>query len=140
MAACVVILRLALNERLSVTGGYTDVAHTLGRRSVRFGWKGWFGLGLVAGGLLFVLIGGSAVRFDGYGWLTRTFTGGGRPLVGLLLLAAGTLIGYGAKTATGCTSGNGLSGSSLASPASLVATGTFMATAIAASFVIKALI
>ena len=71
---------------------------------------------------------------EGYGWLTRTFSD---PAVALLLLAAGVLIGFGAKTAGGCTAGNGLSGNAFGSRAALTATATFMAVAVAASFVTK---
>ena len=77
---------------------------------------------------------------DGYGWLTDTFTGGARWVIVPVLLVAGALIGYGAKTAGGCTSGNGLAGNAVLSPASLVATATFFGTAIAVSFAIEALI
>jgi uncharacterized membrane protein YedE/YeeE len=139
MALCVIGLRAVFNERLGITGGYTEVVERLSRRSLAFGWKAWFLLGILGGSALFILLAGTAERADGYGWLTRTFTGAGQVFVALLLLVAGVLIGFGAKTAGGCTSGNGLSGSSLGSPASLAATGTFMATAIAASFVIKGL-
>ena len=71
----------------------------------------------------------------GFGWLTRNLDGG---LVAVVLVVAGVAIGYGAKTAGGCTSGNGLGGCATGSRASLTATGTFMATAIAVSFAIKA--
>ena len=57
-----------------------------------------------------------------------------------LLVAGGALIGYGAKLAGGCTSGNGIGGCSAGSSASFVATGTFMATAIVASLIIRAVI
>ena len=56
------------------------------------------------------------------------------------LAGAGVLIGYGAKVAGGCTSGNGLGGSSFGSPAGLASTATFMGTAIAATFVIGAVL
>ena len=48
----------------------------------------------------------------------------------MILLVAGVLIGFGAKTAGGCTSGNGLTGTSMLSRAALVATATFFGTAI----------
>ena len=47
-----------------------------------------------------------------------------------ILLGAGLVMGYGARTAGGCTSGHGMSGMSLMSPASIVATATFFATAV----------
>ena len=139
LGLCVVALRLLLNERLGVTGGYRDLMEHARARDPRIGWRGWFLVGIVAGSVVYVLATGGDARPDGYGWLTRTFDGAGRLLVPLLLLGAGTLIGYGARTAGGCTSGNGLSGSSLGSAASLVATATFMATAVAVSFAIKGL-
>jgi uncharacterized membrane protein YedE/YeeE len=60
-------------------------------------------------------------------------------VAGLLLVAGGVLIGFGAKSAGGCTAGNGLSGTSHGSPASFVSMGTFMASAIVVSFVIEGL-
>jgi hypothetical protein len=124
---------------LGVTGGYTDVLDNLGRRSLALDWRGWFFVGLVAGGAVFALIAGGP-DFHGYGWLTDTFHGSGRIAIAVLLLGAGVLIGFGSKTADGCTSGNGLSGSSMLSPASFVATATFFVTAIVVSFAIEALI
>lgn len=139
LGLCVVAIRLALNQRLGVTGAYTSALDSLRRRSLAFDWRALFFVGLVAGGLGFALVAGGP-DFHGYGWLTRTFTGSARWIVGALLLGAGVLIGFGAKTAQGCTSGNGLGGCSMASPASLAATATFFATAIVVSFVIEALI
>src|SRR5204863_10160282 len=110
------------------------------RRSPTVGWKGWLLVGVLGGSLAFRLMAGSGAIPDGYGWLTRTFSGAGNIAIGALLLVAGALIGFGAKTAGGCTSGNGLGGCSAGSPASFTATGTFMAVAIGASFLIKGLI
>jgi uncharacterized membrane protein YedE/YeeE len=139
LGLCVVAIRLLLNERLGVTGAYAEVVDRVSRRSLAFGWRGWFLIGLVAGGAAFALVAGGP-DFHGYGWLTDTFHGAGVVFVALLLIVAGFLIGFGARTAGGCTSGNGLSGSAMASPASFAATATFFATAIAVSFLIEALI
>jgi uncharacterized protein len=139
LGLCVIALRLLLNGRLGVTGGYTDVVENVQRRSLAFDWRGWFFVGLVVGGAAFALIAGGP-DFHGYGWLTDTFHGGAQIVIPILLLVAGVLIGYGSKTAGGCTSGNGLSGSSMLSPASFVATATFFGTAIAVSFLIEAVI
>jgi uncharacterized membrane protein YedE/YeeE len=136
---CVVAYRALFNGRLGVTGGFSEIVDRLRHGSVRFDWRGWFAIGILLGGLLFVVVRGEP-GFDGYGWLTDTFHGGDQVLVAAILLVAGALIGFGAKTAGGCTSGNGLTGTSLLSPASLVGTATFFATAIAVSFVIKAVI
>ena len=132
-------LLVAINERFGVLGGYSNVVERVTRRSPAFGWKGWLLVGVLGGSLLFRLVAGGAVIPDGYGWLTRTFTGGGQMIaVGGLLLVAGALIGFGAKTAGGCTSGNGLGGCSAGSTGSFAATATFMGVAIAVSFLIKA--
>jgi uncharacterized protein len=139
LGLCVITLRLLVNGRLGVTGGYTSVIESVRRRSLAFDWRGWFFVGLVAGGAVFALIAGGP-DFHGYGWLTDTFHGSGQIVIAVLLVVAGVLIGFGSKTAGGCTSGNGLSGTSMLSPASLVATATFFATAIAVSFAIEAVI
>jgi uncharacterized membrane protein YedE/YeeE len=133
MGLCVVALRLLMNARLGVTGGFSAVIERV------FDWRAFFLLGLIVGAALFVLLAGTQT-FEGYGWLTQTFTGSERWLVAPILFACGIAIGFGAKTAGGCTSGNGLSGVSMTSPASLAATATFFATAIVVTFVIKAVI
>ena len=57
-----------------------------------------------------------------------------------MLVVAGVLIGYGAKSAGGCTSGNGLTATLLLSPAGLVSTATFFGTAIVVTVVLRAVI
>jgi uncharacterized protein len=57
-----------------------------------------------------------------------------------VLFGTGLLIGVGARTARGCTSGHGLTGSALASPASLVSMMTIMATAVATTLILDAVI
>jgi uncharacterized protein len=132
-------LLAAINERFGVLGGYSNVVERVTRRSPVFGWKGWLLVGVLGGSLVFRLLAGGGAIPDGYGWLTRTFSGGGQIVaVGALLAVAGALIGFGAKTAGGCTSGNGLGGCSAGSTGSFAATATFMGTAIAVTFLIKA--
>jgi len=133
LGACVVAIRLLLNARLGVTGGFSAIVERV------LDWRALFIAGLIVGAAAFALIAGGP-DFHGYGWLTDTFTGDSRWVVAPILFAAGILIGFGAKTAGGCTSGNGLSGTSMTSPAALAATATFFATAIIVSFVIKAVI
>lgn len=140
LGLCVVACRVLFNGRLGVTGGFSEVIGQIGRRSLRFDWRGWFLIGVALGGTLFLALAGGRL-FSGYGWLTETFDGTlGGIAIGLLLVVSGVLIGYGAKLAGGCTSGNGLSGISMLSPASLVATATFFGTAIVVSFAIEAVI
>jgi uncharacterized membrane protein YedE/YeeE len=134
LGLCVVALRLLINERLGVTGGYAEVVDRVGRGRVDLDWRGWLIVGVFAGGALFAVVAGPV--FEGYGWLTDTFDS--TVVIGALLLVAGVLIGFGARTAGGCTSGNGLSGTSMTSPAAVAATATFFGTAIAVSFVIEA--
>jgi uncharacterized membrane protein YedE/YeeE len=138
LGLCVVACRMLFNARLGVTGGFSELIGQVSRRSVRFDWRGWFAIGLFAGGALFALIAGGP-DFHGYGWLTQAFTGANRFWVAPILLVSGVLIGFGAKLAGGCTSGNGLSGTASLSPASLAATATFFATAIVVTFVTRAL-
>jgi uncharacterized protein len=94
---------------------------------------------VLLGGTAFALVSGGP-DFHGYGWLTDSLHGSARLAIPPILIAAGVLIGYGAKLAGGCTSGNGLSGTAMLSPAALAATGTFFATAIVVSFVTEALV
>jgi hypothetical protein len=138
LGLCVVALRLLLNGRLGITGGYSELVGRLSRGSLRLDWRGWMLIGVVLGGTAFALVAGGA-DFHGYGWLTTALTGSSRWIVAPILVVAGVLIGYGAKTAGGCTSGNGLSGNAMLSRASFAATATFFATAIAVSFITQAL-
>ena len=140
MGLIVVAAFVLLNERVGVVGGLSDFVDRVSGRRATLGWKGWFAVGIVGGALAFrLLAGGTSVgRGHDFSWLTRLLSGGGELVAAVILLVAGVLIGFGAKTASGCTSGNGLGGCSTGSPGSLVATGTFMAVAIAVSFLIQA--
>ncbi|MDP2712501.1 MAG: YeeE/YedE thiosulfate transporter family protein [Solirubrobacteraceae bacterium] len=140
LGLCVVAMRWLMNERLGVMGAWSDVVDTVAAKRLSFGPFGWMLFGLIAGAAIFALIAGGPV-FEGYGWLTDTFSGTGATLlIVAILFACGILIGLGTKIAGGCTSGNGLSGNAMLSPASLVATMTFFVTAIVVTFVTEALI
>jgi uncharacterized membrane protein YedE/YeeE len=134
LGLCVIAVRLLFNARLGVTGGYSAIVSRVRGTEPRLDWRAWFVIGVLLGGTVFALAAGGQ-DFHGYGWLTRNFDD---VLVAPILVVSGVLIGYGAKLSGGCTSGNGLSGTSMLSPASLAATGTFFATAIAVSFLTKA--
>jgi uncharacterized membrane protein YedE/YeeE len=136
----VVGLAATINERFGVLGGFSDVVERATGRTHALGWKSWLLFGVLAGSLVYRLLAGEPTVRHGYGWLTRTFTGDWQILAGAVLVVAGGLIGFGAKTAGGCTSGNGLGGCAAGSTASFAATATFMGTAIIVSFVIKGLI
>lgn len=130
----VVGIAAAFNQRLGVIGAYSELVERAGGRRARVGWKPFFLLGIVAGGAFFGLLGDAWRTGEGYGWLSRAAGDADAAVIGPVLLGAGALIGYGAKTAGGCTSGNGLSGCAAGSPSSFAATTTFMATAIAVAF------
>lgn len=134
LGACVVLMYLVANTRLGVVGGFSDVVERASDRSFRLGTRGTFLLGIVLGGLLFALASGGRL-LEGYGWVTREFSD---PTAAVLLVGAGALIGFGAKTAGGCTSGNGLCGNATGSPASMVATATFFGTAVVVSLLTAA--
>jgi hypothetical protein len=76
-----------------------------------------FLLGLPGGLLLWRAISGAAVPVH-------------LPGPGLLLIAAGLLVGVGTRLANGCTSGHGVCGLARLSPRSVAATATFMAVAV----------
>lgn len=90
------------------------------------GWRLAFVAGLLAAPLLYGLAGSvPAPRID-TGWAG--------------LVAAGLLVGIGARYGAGCTSGHGVCGLSRLSPRSLVATVVFTATGFATVFVIRHLL
>jgi uncharacterized membrane protein YedE/YeeE len=134
----VIGLMATINQRIGVMGGYSNVLERFTGRAPELNWKWWFLAGVFGGSLIWRLLAGESTVPNGFGWLTRTFDSDA--VVIALLFGGGVLIGFGAKVAGGCTSGNGLGGCSQGSVASFAATATFMGTAIAASFLIKALI
>lgn len=136
--AVVLGLRAAINERVGVLGGYSELVELVRRRS-SLGWKAFFLAGVFLGGLVYEL-GARPRRFgSGYGWLSRDFAVHSSLAIGVGLTLGGVLIGFGAKTAGGCTSGNGFGGTTSGSPASFAATVTFFATAVGASFLLRGL-
>ena len=105
-------LRAVMNKPFGVLGGYIDVSeNALAPR--RLGFRAYLLGGLLLGGALFAKASGSFALSLGV------------PGSAGLLVVAGLVMGFGARTAGGCTSGHGMSGMSLGSPASLVASMTF---------------
>ena len=139
LGLCVVACRALFNGRLGVTGGFSEVVGRLREGRLTLDWRGWFLVGVILGGTLYAVAAGGPA-FHGYGWLTDNLHGSAQVLIAPILLAAGVLIGFGAKLAGGCTSGNGLSGTAIFSPAALASTATFFATAIVVSFAIKGVV
>ena len=125
------------NKRFGVLGGITDLVHGSAEgRGVR-SWRTLLLVGVVLGGLVYSVAAGAPDAGTAYSWLDAHLSGGGEIA---LLFGAGLLIGVGARTAGGCTSGHGLTGSALASSASIVSITTIMATAVATTFVLEAVV
>lgn len=129
----VVALYALANKRLGITQSYAQLAGALRGRPVLDEWRIWLFAGVAIGGLLASLVKGGPVLSLGYGALGDLVP---LPLLAVLLLAGGALMGFGARWAGGCTSGHGISGNSGLSPGSFVATASFMATAIIVTFAI----
>ncbi|MBO9716767.1 MAG: YeeE/YedE family protein [Pseudoxanthomonas sp.] len=115
-------LLLWLNGRIAGISGILDGA--LAQRSGDTGWRFAFLAGLVvAAGLYMALVPGAPQP--------RTDLPRG------LLVAAGLLVGFGTRMGNGCTSGHGVCGLGRLSARSLAAVATFMATAIATTFLVR---
>lgn len=123
-----VFFRAAINKPFGAMGGYIEVVEGATRRK-RLGPSAFVLLGIVLGGVLFSVLSGTLSPTLSYATVGLVPT---QPLAAVgVLIVAGAVMGFGARTAGGCTSGHGLSGMSLASPASIASTATFFATAVA---------
>jgi uncharacterized protein len=131
----VIVFLWFTNKPFGALGGYIEVAEWTAGTRAQLEWRPLFIVGVVAGGLLFALLGPGWQATVSYGSIDRVFgtTVGTRTVV---LFAAGILIGAGGRIAAGCTSGHGICGTSLGSPASFACTATFMATGIGSTFVV----
>lgn len=126
----VVGLLWAINKPLGALGGYVDTYNWLRKPSDGPSWRVFFFVGIILGGLLSALLAtGSFQPSFAYGSFDTTL-GTTLTAKAFILVAAGALIGYGARLAGGCTSGHGMCGMALGSPASFIATMTFMGAAI----------
>jgi len=122
-----VLIGLASVWLLAASGriaGISGILHGLfaqppGDRS----WRVWFIVGLVAAGFAWhALVAPAPVREGfGLGWAA----------------AAGLLVGFGTRVGGGCTSGHGVCGLGRFSLRSLVAVMVFMATGMAATYVMR---
>lgn len=131
---CVVAMYGLANAKLGVSGGWLQMLFWARGQAVTEPWRIWFTGGLVVGAVAASTLGAEHVR--GYGELSRHLSA---PLLVVVLLAVGALIGYGARWAGGCTSGHGISGCSAGSPESFAATATFFGVAIAVTFAVHLL-
>ena len=105
------------------------------------------GVSGIAGGVLFRAQGDVAWRVAFLAWLIgaagaylHSVPGAYVPRIDFprwSLVAAGLLVGFGTRMGNGCTSGHGVCGLGRLSARSLVAVVTFMATAIATTYVVR---
>lgn len=86
-------------------------------------WRATFVAGLLAGGMLLMMVAPQTISFA----LDRSIPA---------LALAGLLVGFGTRLGSGCTSGHGVCGLSRGSIRSLVATLTFMAAGFATAAVV----
>jgi uncharacterized protein len=124
----IVGLRAVLNKPFGALGGYIDLATSRAGTAARPGFRVPLLIGIVLGGALYSITLGNFSP-------SLAYVGGGLPALGHsgglgLLVLAGAVMGFGARTAGGCTSGHGMCGMSLGSPASIVAAMTFFGTAV----------
>ncbi|EIV8493352.1 YeeE/YedE family protein [Vibrio vulnificus] len=91
-------------------------------KSRDFAWRLMFVIGMVSGGVLAVTFGAASALVA-------------LPTSGVLIAAAGLLVGIGTRLGNGCTSGHGICGIGRLSKRSIVATAIFMAVAAMTVFV-----
>lgn len=126
---------LVSNQPLGATGAYAETYRTITRKPGAVSWRMFYFVGIMLGGFIGVVLKEDGfVRRAGYDALTNELS---LPVTGALVLIGAIVMGYGARMAGGCTSGHGICGTAQRSPASWVATCTFMATAVATTFVIR---
>lgn len=131
----VVGLYAIANKPLGATGAHLQTMSLVTTRRSSEPWRVAHFAGLLVGGIVAALLQrGSSLRMDlDYGALGDAVPASA---LALILLAAGLLIGYGARWMGGCTFGHGLCGVSALAIGSLVATATFFTTAVATTFLL----
>jgi uncharacterized membrane protein YedE/YeeE len=143
LGGLVVAMRWAGNLHLGALGSFV-AAQSWARRPRRApDWRVFFLVGMMGGGMIYGAVAGDLTFTFANGSFDALFGGVlfGSPLAAkaLVLAAAGTLIGFGARVAGGCTSGHGICGMAQLSPGSAAATATFVLTAIVVANVVPAL-
>jgi uncharacterized membrane protein YedE/YeeE len=116
-------LLLLLNGRVAGVSGLAATATRISSASTPWPQAVAFIVGLPMGAALVALMAGSP----------QIIVAAPTPL----LVAAGLLVGFGARLGNGCTSGHGVCGVARLSPRSLAATATFMASGVFAVFVVR---
>lgn len=125
------------NQPLGASGAYVQASGLLRKRPNVAVWRVWYFVGMFLGGLVVTQVLRTTNDFRaGYEPMAEVFS---LPVMVVLIFGGATLLGYGAAVAGGCTSGHGLCGTSQRSVASLTMTATFIVTAVAVSFILRAL-
>jgi uncharacterized membrane protein YedE/YeeE len=132
LALLVVGLRWTGNLHLGALGSFVATESWIERPRGLPSWRVFFFVGTIAGGLIYALATHTFQPTFSNGAFDRLglVAGAGLAARGMLLLGAGALIGFGARTAGGCTSGHGICGVAQRSPASIAATATFVLVAV----------
>ncbi|KAF1046281.1 YeeE/YedE family protein [Xylophilus sp.] len=118
------VLLLFFNGRIAGISGIAGRIATAARGDRAWRWA--FVAGLLAGAGVWAACGGATPVREG-------FPRG-------VLVAAGLLVGYGTALSNGCTSGHGVCGMARLSRRSIAATATFLAVAVATTFVARHLL
>ncbi len=126
-----ILIGLAATLLLWLNGRIAGISGILGGvvmpRAGETAWRVLFLLGLIGAGTAgLLLVPGAYTPRQGFPvWM---------------LVVAGLLVGFGTRMGNGCTSGHGVCGLGRLSPRSFAAVLTFMATAIATTFVVRHLL
>lgn len=134
MGLTVTAMYAVTNKHLGISGSYVQFVDGARGRPLEF-WRFWFLAGLLLGGALVGVLGANQQSGFHYGLLGQLLPAG--TLVPVLFVG-GVLLGFGARWAGACTSGHGITGCSTRSPGSMTAIATFMAAAVAFTYLLHA--
>ena len=134
----VVALLWACNRTFGALGGFIDLLAWVRAPKAPPKHTVYFFIGLLIGGFVYAISAGVPPGWA-YGTFDQRF--GVEPATRMVVMVvAGTVMGYGTRMASGCTSGHGICGTSLGSPRSIVSTMVFMGTAVIAANALGAIL
>ncbi len=131
------VLYYLFNVSLSVSTGFASIIKAAFPRTElkwfstakfndRWSWRLFFTGGMVLGAIIANVLGGGLMITLDMGILTSSLPWSTQ-LVGMFLLGAGFLIGFGARLARGCTSGHSIHGIATLQSSSIIVTILFLA-------------
>lgn len=121
----VLLFLLGTRNLLGVSSGFVDACTAPFDARVRRSWRLPFLGGIVIGGAIAALLGGTFEVTSAMGMFDERVTADLLPK-SLLFLLGGILLGFGSRLANGCTSGHGIVGTALLAKSSWIATAVFM--------------